>query len=50
MKDLKLKLMRIFFGRCPKCGGTGEATDARALKYFLPPLYCPRCDINYSAL
>lgn len=46
----KFGLMRIYLGRCPMCGGPCKETDVRVLKYLLPLLYCPRCDINYSAL
>lgn len=49
LNKFKLELMSVLFGRCPKCGDPGKQTEIRGLKYFLPPLHCPKCDIYYSS-
>ncbi len=45
----KLRFECWAFGRCPGCGGCGKEVEPRGLKYFLPPLHCDKCNLNYSA-
>ncbi len=47
-KRIKLRLGCLAFGWCPRCGGMVQLIEERGLRPC-PPLYCPKCDLHYTA-